>query len=258
MNNMNEKTIKKISIIISMIMLATVIFIISYIAYSNKIKENSIIAKSEENESLEIGKEDTNNMDAQIVSSPIGKTVNEVEDETTNEDIANNESNIVKIPTSTNINNTINEEDNIESEENDVQNQINPTFIIPVEGETIKEFATDSLVYSETLQEWVTHKGIDIKADKTTMVKAACDGKVKSIKNDPRYGVTAVIEHSNGFETVYSNLLTAEFIVEGEEVTQGQSIGTVGNTATFEIADPTHLHFEILQNSIPVDPNLYF
>ena len=107
------------------------------------------------------------------------------------------------------------------------------------------------------MQEWVTHNGIDIKADKTTVVKASAEGKVKSIKNDPRFGITVVIEHVNGYSSVYSNLLTAEFVKEGEEVTQGQTIGTVGNTATFEIADSPHLHFEILKDNENLDPEIY-
>ncbi len=80
---------------------------------------------------------------------------------------------------------------------------------------------------------------------------------VKSIKNDPRYGLTVVIEHTNGFESVYSNLLTAEFVVEGEKVKEGQTIGTVGNTATFEISDEAHLHFEIKKAGEYLDPELY-
>ena len=40
-------------------------------------------------------------------------------------------------------------------------------------------------------------------------------------------------------------------------IKQGQTIGTVGNTATFEIADDPHLHFEILKDGEYVDPNLY-
>ena len=131
------------------------------------------------------------------------------------------------------------------------------SFQKPVDGEIMREYAKDNLVYSETLQEWTTHLGIDIKADKTTVVKAAEAGTVKSIKNDPRYGLTIVIEHDNEFQTVYSNLLTSEFVVEGEKVEKGQSIGTVGNTAAFEIADEPHLHFEILKNSIQEDPTIY-
>lgn len=132
-----------------------------------------------------------------------------------------------------------------------------PEFKMPVEGEIMREYAKDNLVYSATLDEWVTHNGIDIAAEKTTVVKASADGTVKSIKNDPRYGLTIVIEHVNGFTTVYSNLLTAEFVEEGETVEQGETIGTVGNTATFEIADESHLHFEILKDNENVDPELY-
>ena len=56
---------------------------------------------------------------------------------------------------------------------------------------------------------------------------------------------------------MYSNLLTAEFVVVGENVEKGQTIGTVGNTATFEIADEPHLHFEILKDNVQIDPNMY-
>ena len=134
---------------------------------------------------------------------------------------------------------------------------VNPTFKYPVTGDVLTEYAKDKLVYSNTLGEWITHTGIDIKAEKTTVVKAAEAGTVKTIKNDPRYGLTIVIEHQNGFETVYANLLTSEFVTEGEKVTKGQSIGTVGNTAVFEVADEAHLHFEILKDSIQVDPSIY-
>ena len=132
-----------------------------------------------------------------------------------------------------------------------------PVFTVPVQGEIIREFANDKLVYSETLEEWIQHNGIDIKADKTTIVKASADGKVNTIKNDPRYGLTITILHDNGFKTVYANLLTAEFVTEGETVEGGQTIGTVGNTATFEILDEPHLHFEIIKDNEYLDPSIY-
>ena len=131
------------------------------------------------------------------------------------------------------------------------------SFIKPTEGEVICEFAKDNLIYSETLKEWITHTAIDIKADKTSVIKSAADGIVRSIVNDPRYGLTVIIEHDDGYETVYSNLLTAEFVVEGEEVKQGQTIGTVGNTAAFESEMECHLHFELLKNGEYVDPSIY-
>lgn len=130
-------------------------------------------------------------------------------------------------------------------------------FIYPVEGEIIKEYSKDNLVFSETLQEWTTHNGLDIKADRTTVIKAAEEGTVIAIKNDPRYGLTVVIEHNDGYKTVYSNLLTAEFVIEDEKVSKGQTIGTVGNSAAFEIADEPHLHFELLKDNEYVDPKAY-
>ena len=127
----------------------------------------------------------------------------------------------------------------------------------PTEGEIICEFAKDNLIYSETLKEWITHTAVDIKADKTSVIKAAADGIVRSIVNDPRYGLTVIIEHDDGYETIYSNLLTAEFVVEGEEVKQGQTIGTAGNTAAFESEMECHLHFEMLKDGEYVDPSIY-
>ena len=132
-----------------------------------------------------------------------------------------------------------------------------PSFNYPVEGEIIQNYAKEQLVYSQTLGEWITHEGIDIKANKTTVINASADGKVKYIKNDPRYGLTVIMEHANGFSSVYSNLLTAEFVSVGEELKAGQPIGTVGNTAAFEILDEPHLHFEILKEGEAVDPNMY-
>ena len=130
-------------------------------------------------------------------------------------------------------------------------------FVEPIKGEILREFAPDSLVYSNTLEEWVTHNGIDIKADKTSVVVSAAEGTVASIKSDPRYGLTVIIDHPNGFQTIYANLLTAEFVVEGEEVKEGQTIGTVGNSAAFEISDDYHLHFEMLKDGEHIDPGSY-
>ncbi len=199
-------------------------------------------------------------------SSEIGKSVNEVANDikeknttntiTNNKTDKDNKTNNVLTTNKINSNNTTSQT-NSKAEENIENKNVELNFEKPVEGEIVRDFAVDNLIYSNTLQEWTTHTGIDIKADKTTVVKSAEAGIVKTIKNDPRYGLTVIIEHENGFQTVYSNLLTSEFVVEGEKVEKGQSLGTVGNTAAFEIADDAHLHFEILKDSIQVDPNIY-
>ncbi len=228
----------------------------------NKAQENiNNDMQNTESASSEIGKtveESKSEMESQEKSS--NNNTNSVNNDKKTENIElNNEVNNSKNDFSnSNMTNLAKNEENKEKEnkqDEDAKKEL--SFQKPVEGEICKEYAKDNLVYSATLNEWTTHMGIDIRADKTTVVKAAEDGIVKSIKNDPRYGLTIVIEHANNFETVYSNLLTSEFVVEGEKVEKGQSIGTIGNTAVFEIADEPHLHFEILKDSMPEDPNIY-
>lgn len=149
------------------------------------------------------------------------------------------------------------EPEQVEETEAEPVEEIKPLeFIYPVEGEITKEFATEKLVFSETLQEWITHNGIDIKAERTAIVKATEDGTVASIKNDPRYGLTVIIEHREGYKSIYSNLLTAEFVSEGDIIAKGQTLGTIGNSAIFEIADEPHLHFELLKDEENIDPTL--
>ena len=208
------------------------------------------------------------NTNTESVSTEVGKSVEEAENEmnstnNTNTNTATNTTTNTKNSTNTSINITKQNETKTtnttssKTTEKKEETKKELSFQKPVDGEIMKGYAKDNLVYSETLQEWTTHLGIDIKAEKTTVVKAAEAGTVKSIKNDPRYGLTIVIEHNDGYETVYSNLLSSEFVVEGEKVEKGQSIGTVGNTAAFEVADEPHLHFEILKDSIPIDPTTY-
>ena len=183
---------------------------------------------------------------------------NESDKEVSTNVTASNENN--ENTSNTNVTNKEIQESNKQTENKVEENNANENttqFIFPVEGEVIKEFAKDNLIYSETLEEWITHTGIDIKADRTTIVKAVADGTVKSIKNDPRYGLTVTIEHADGYTSVYSSLLTAEFVKEGEKVTQGQTIGTVGNSAVFEVAEDNHLHFELLKDGSNINPEIY-
>lgn len=201
--------------------------------------------------------ENVTNTNTESVSTDIGRTVNEVQKETNTVNITTNTKNNTETNTKAN---EVKENKEVKKVEEASENKKEETkkelvFEKPVDGEIMKTYAKDNLLYSETLQEWTTHLGIDIKADKTTVVKSAEAGRVKTIKNDPRYGLTITIEHEDGYQTVYANLLSSEFVVEGETVEKGQSIGTVGNTATFEVADEPHLHFEILKDGSQIDPS---
>ena len=237
------------------LLLAVIAFGITFAMYNNKVKKDSRISTLNSGKIAELVPSLQTEENDTVVSSSIGKTVNEMQDtmnNTTNNTVNNTITSTYKntITTNTTTENTV-----VKEVPKETKKEL--SFQMPVEGEVVKEFAKDNLLYSETLKEWMTHLGIDIKADKTSVVKAAEAGIIKSIKNDPRYGLTVVIEHDDGYKTVYSNLLTAEFVSEGEEVKQGQTIGTVGTTAVFEVADEPHLHFEIIKDGEYVDPNIY-
>jgi murein DD-endopeptidase MepM/ murein hydrolase activator NlpD len=130
-------------------------------------------------------------------------------------------------------------------------------FIMPVFGEITFEYAQNKLVYSKTLEDWRTHDGVDLAADRGSPVKAVAEGVITDIKSDPRYGIMVVIDHQNGTKTVYANLASDEMVTPNQKVKQGDVIGAVGTTAAFESSEQTHLHFEVWKNNKLVDPLAY-
>lgn len=252
--------------------LSIVIFLTIFVMYNKKIKKEALnldnlgmvqdIVSNDELEetsySSDLGIKDakTNKISNTITNKVTEKKkVNKTPVESTVSENTNSTSNVTK---NTVVENSIDNKilENTTVAENQVAVK-ELEFQAPVAGEIIKDFAIDNLIYSTTLEEWTTHSGIDIKADKTSVVAAAEAGTVESIKNDPRFGLTIIISHENGFKTIYSNLLTTEFVSENEVVEKGQTIATVGETASFEVADESHLHFEIYKDGTPVNPTIY-
>ncbi len=249
------------------------ILVTSFIVYllnaNNANTEGEILEEAQASQPQETPEDDL-----ESVSIDIGKTVNEAANESnvvanntvnssTNSNTAKNTTNTsggntnASTNTSSNTTNTTTDSNTAAMNNTAENTEVEVKFTAPIQGEILREFASDSLVYSETLEEWVTHNGVDIKADKTSVVKAAAKGTVYAIKNDPRYGLTVIVNHEGGYQTVYANLLTAEYVVEGEEIDVGQTIGTVGNSATFEIADDYHLHFELIKDNEYLNPANY-
>ena len=127
----------------------------------------------------------------------------------------------------------------------------------PVEGNTVTGFSMDKLLYNETMRDWRTHDGIDIAADAGTAVAAAKAGTVESVEADPIMGMTVVIRHEDKYETVYSSLTDMPEVEAGDSVTAGQVIGYVGESAASESALGPHLHFSVLNDGTPVDPETF-
>ena len=125
----------------------------------------------------------------------------------------------------------------------------------PVEGAVVTAYSMDKLLYNETMRDWRTHDGVDIAADAGTAVAAARAGTVESVAADPVMGMTVVIRHEGNWETVYSSLTDMPEVEAGDAVTAGQVVGFVGETAASESALGPHLHFSVLQDGKPVNPD---
>jgi len=133
-----------------------------------------------------------------------------------------------------------------------------PSLVVsPLRGEVVAAFSVDALQYSQTLEDWRTHDGIDIAAAQGTKVLAASAGTVLSVSDDSLMGTTVVLGHSGGYQTTYANLQSQPNVKKGDSVSAGQVLGAVGTTSLAESAEGPHLHFSVTENGDAVDPEAY-
>ena len=130
-------------------------------------------------------------------------------------------------------------------------------WVWPVRGEIERKYAVETLAYDVTMKDWRTHDGIDVLADKGTVVRAASDGTVESITQDDLYGTTVTIDHGNGLKSTYSNLADKPTIKQGDTVSSGDVIGSVGATALCEVGQGSHVHIAMSKDGKSVDPTEY-
>lgn len=97
------------------------------------------------------------------------------------------------------------------------------------------------------------HAGIDIDANRGDPVVATADGTVTKAKWHTSYGKTVIIEHKDGYETLYGHLSKIT-VKEGQKVSTGEVIGKAGSTGR---STGTHLHYEVAKNGKRVDPSNY-
>ena len=107
------------------------------------------------------------------------------------------------------------------------------------------------------MQDWRSHAGIDILAERGAVVQASSAGTVESVRRDDMFGTVVTIAHANGIRSIYANLKDSPAVAEGQWVEAGQAIGAVGHSALCEIGQPSHLHFAIQVDGRDVDPSEY-
>ncbi len=117
----------------------------------------------------------------------------------------------------------------------------------PVNGNVIKRFGLERNLMTGTLTD---NPGIDIQAREGDEVLAVQGGICTRITYLRGFGTTMLIEHGDGYYTVYAHLGDV-WVGEGEEVEAGRIIGTVGDTGTVE---SPRLHFQIWHKRQNEDP----
>jgi len=116
-------------------------------------------------------------------------------------------------------------------------------FTWPVQGEIIAEFGPS--------QRGVHNDGVNIAASEGASVGAAAKGRVAFVgTNIKSFGKLVLVKHDGGIITAYAHLGDIS-VTEGDIVTSGQSIGTIGQSGR---VDSPQLHFEIRKSRQPVDP----
>ena len=98
------------------------------------------------------------------------------------------------------------------------------------------------------------HNGMDIASNMGTTVYAADGGKVVLAEWYGGYGNCIMIDHGNGYKTLYGHLSSIN-VSNGQNVSQGAVIGAVGSTGN---STGPHLHFEVYANDSRIDPEQFY
>lgn len=126
-----------------------------------------------------------------------------------------------------------------------------PTLVKPLEGRHSSLFGFRRVFNGESRN---PHSGLDIAAPQGTPVKAALPGRISAKNHYFFNGKTLVIDHGQGFTSLYCHLHTFEDLNVGDEVQAGQIIAQVGTTGR---STGPHLHWTLSLNTVRVDPELF-
>jgi murein DD-endopeptidase MepM/ murein hydrolase activator NlpD len=120
----------------------------------------------------------------------------------------------------------------------------------PVRGAVNSEFGNRTSPWSSTKE---FHSGLDIRAERGTVVRAPAVGTVSFAGWHAEYGHTVILDHANDLKSIYGHL--SKISVElGQRVEAGVELGLTGNSGR---SSGPHLHYEILVKGQPVNPRAY-
>ena len=147
---------------------------------------------------------------------------------------------------------------NVEPPEEEVPSQTTPVvFSLPVESPTVLKWYSDTeLFYNDTLNQWESHKGIDMTSDNLN-VYSVLDGVVTDVQTSYEDGTVVTITHEDGYVSKYFSLAEDTSVTISDNVSAGDVIGTMSDSSANELLSGAHLHFELYKDGQKVDPSNY-
>lgn len=141
-----------------------------------------------------------------------------------------------------------------------IKDKVKVYFNSPLQYDKISMGYTDGkdtlFVFSSTLNDWSSHKGVDLIATDGTDVMAMYDGTVVDVKETFALGQTVTIDHGDNVVATYASLGDVQ-VTKGQTVKKGEKIGAVSTSASNEFMDGAHLHLEVTVNGKNADPMPY-
>ncbi len=126
-------------------------------------------------------------------------------------------------------------------------------FYSPVSLSIGADYSMGIPVFSETMNDYRTHNGVDFKGVKGESVKTTGKGTVVSVTKDALWGNTVTIDHGNGITSSISGLADEMLISVGSVLEERTIIGVVGDIPV-ESEEDAHVHLEMRANGELVDP----
>ena len=121
-------------------------------------------------------------------------------------------------------------------------------------NEVVRPYSETEPSYSETLEVWEIHKGIDIEAHDNQEVKSLFSGKVLDVYDDDEYGMSVKVECGDDTVLIYSSLDKNIKVKKDDVVNEGQVIGYAGNTSEVECLSGVHVHLQAYKNNKAINP----
>lgn len=153
------------------------------------------------------------------------------------------------------------EDEVLEADSEAVAAQIQPeltfseadSLVMPFAGNVLINYSADKSVYFPTLQQYKCNPALVLAATSGESVKAAANGMVSRIYDDPMTGKTVVMNLGNGYELTYGQLQEVT-VSEGTYVAEGEIFAQIAEPTRYYAVEGSNLYLKLTKDGVPVNP----